>query len=80
MCIASEIFMIRPAAFGYNAETAASNAFQQKKHSLLQKEIRETAIKEFDAYVQKLENHHISVTVFPDPQKPAKPGAGFPKN
>lgn len=80
MPVASEIFMIRPAAFGYNAETAASNAFQQKKENVLQKQVRQTAIKEFDAFVQKLESHHITVTVFPDSKKPPKPDAVFPNN
>ncbi len=80
MSIASEIFMIRPAAFGYNAETAASNAFQQMQQNVLQNEISESAIKEFDAFVQKLENHQIRVTVFPDSKTPAKPDAVFPNN
>ncbi|HNP54350.1 MAG TPA: arginine deiminase-related protein [Ferruginibacter sp.] len=73
------ILMIRPAGFGFNPETAASNAFQQKPatdaHGLLQQ-----AQQEFDAMVQQLESAGISVWVVNDTTDPIKPDAVFPNN
>lgn len=78
--IATEIFMVRPASFGFNQETAISNSFQQKNENLQQTKIRDVAQKEFDAFVQKLRSHQISVTVYQDSAMPEKPDAVFPNN
>ena len=48
--VTSHILMIRPAAFGYNTETAVNNTFQNKP-DLAQAEINQQARKEFDSFV-----------------------------
>lgn len=80
MIIASEIFMIRPASFGFNPETSVSNEFQRKDNTILQKDLQQSAVEEFDAFVKKLQEHKISVTVFRDSEIPVKPDAIFPNN
>jgi hypothetical protein len=79
MPAASTILMIRPAAFGFNEETAADNYFQNytgaDKEALQQK-----ALAEFDAMVQTLRNNTINVLVIEDTNAPVKPSAVFPNN
>ena len=78
--ITSNILMIRPANFGYNAETAANNAFQSKETKDTANEIKKKAIKEFDAMVDALRSHGINVIVHQDTTDPVKPDAVFPNN
>nr|WP_249665250.1 arginine deiminase-related protein [Mucilaginibacter sp. Bleaf8] len=73
----SNILMVRPAAFGYNEQTAESNTFQNNT-SLEQAHTK--ALEEFDAFVQLLEAHGINVTVMKDTEQPVKPDAVFPNN
>ena len=76
---ASTILMIRPAAFGFNKETAANNYFQS--HPGISKEtIQQRALQEFDSMVQSLQNNDIDVMVINDTKEPAKPSAIFPNN
>jgi hypothetical protein len=71
--------MIRPAAFGFNEQTAADNYFQN--YSATNKEmLQQKALAEFDQMVQTLRNHHIDVLVIDDTKVPAKPSAIFPNN
>ncbi len=77
--IADTILMIRPASFGYNAETAASNVFQDNV-SLSEKEVQKKAIQEFDAFAEQLRSHQIDVLVIEDTPAPPKPDAIFPNN
>jgi hypothetical protein len=73
------ILMIRPAAFGFNAETAANNFFQQKQtHG--KNGIHLTAVKEFDAMVGLLRENLIEVLVIEDTAVPVKPSAIFSNN
>lgn len=72
--------MIRPSAFGYNAETARNNAFQQQPDESKNVVIRETAIDEFDEFVRVLREEGIDVTVIEDSTAPIKPDAVFPNN
>lgn len=75
----SHILMIRPAAFGYNQETAANNSFQSmpgEDAGTLQQQ----AVKEFDAFVERLRNEGVNVNVIDDTPTPAKPDAVFPNN
>lgn len=71
--------MVRPAAFGYNAETAANNFFQHHpgtdRHTLQQK-----ALAEFDAMVALLCSHDVDLLVLEDSKEPPKPDAVFPNN
>ena len=75
----SNILMVRPAHFGYNAETAVSNAFQNKVE-LSAVEVKEKAIAEFDAFVQRLKGRGVNVMVIQDTEEPQKPDAIFPNN
>ena len=73
------IAMVRPAAFGFNEETALNNHFQhseQKNNAGLQ----EQALQEFDAMVKLLEDNGIDVLVLNDTPLPPKPDAVFPNN
>lgn len=77
--IASTILMVRPASFGFNAETARNNVFQ-KKVNASQKEVQQKAVEEFDKFVATLRKKGIDVIVFEDSAKPVKPDAVFPNN
>ena len=79
MHIASVVAMVRPAAFGYNEETAVNNFFQDaklKNNFLLQN----AAVTEFDAMAFLLRSNGIEVVVLNDTAEPPKPDAIFPNN
>ncbi len=76
----SHILMVRPAHFGFNEETAQSNAFQQRDTALSVADIQIQAKKEFDNFVKKLRNKGIQVVVANDSDKPVKTDAVFPNN
>ena len=71
--------MVRPAAFGFNIETARNNYFQTNP-GISEDELQQTALAEFDNMVQTLRNHSIHVIVIEDTKEPAKPDAVFPNN
>ena len=75
---ASAVLMIRPANFGANPETAASNAFQQSPESGADAQGR--ALAEFDALVEALRKAGVVVEVFEDRAEPVTPDAVFPNN
>lgn len=71
----NNILLVRPANFGFNLETAASNAFQN------QNDFDETRVlAEFDAFAEKLKEKGVNVFVFEDTPTPIKPDAVFPNN
>jgi hypothetical protein len=74
------IIMIRPAHFGYNAETAVNNSFQTEADLSDQERIRQDAILEFDNMVNILRTKGVRVTVIQDTDEPVKPDAVFPNN
>ncbi|MBK7407465.1 MAG: amidinotransferase [Saprospirales bacterium] len=76
----SHILMVRPAAFGFNEQTAGSNAFQSKDPNFSEEEISRQATKEFDDFVKALQTRGVDVIVMQDPEKPVKPDAVFPNN
>lgn len=78
MPLASTILMIRPAAFGFNEETAENNFFQHKPSSDLS--VQQSVVEEFDNMVTELRNHNIEVIVVDDTPDPVKPDAVFPNN
>ena len=84
MPLASTILMIRPAAFGFNEETAANNYFQSNpsigKEAPIAIGVQQRALLEFDNMVQTLRDHDIDVMVIDDTKEPAKPDAIFPNN
>lgn len=77
--IASTVMMIRPAAFGYNAETAKNNVFQNQP-TLTTAKLQQKAVQEFDAFVAALQQAGIEVLVVEDIPSPPKPDAVFPNN
>jgi hypothetical protein len=76
---ASQVLMVRPAAFGFNPETAATNAFQTDlRGGAAQNQAR--ALAEFDAFVAALRGEGVEVFVAEDTPAPPKPDAIFPNN
>ncbi len=76
----SHILMVRPAHFTFNEETAASNAFQSRDGKMSADEMRQRAMSEFDAFVNRLRAAGVDVIVAEDSSSPAKPDAVFPNN
>jgi hypothetical protein len=76
---ANTVMMVRPAAFGFNLETAASNSFQHEIN-VSREQILELAIDEFDRVVNQLRANDIHVHVVEDTLVPTKPDAIFPNN
>ena len=74
----SNILMIRPVAFGYNAQTAESNAFQNRDD--VQQVVQQKAVEEFDGFVAVLRDNGVNVTVFNDTPEPHTPDSIFPNN
>lgn len=72
------VLMVRPAAFGSNPETAASNAFQQGAPAT--RAIPEAARAEFDTLVSVLEAAGVEVIVLEERSSPALPDSVFPNN
>jgi hypothetical protein len=77
MHFASTILMVRPAAFGFNEQTAPDNAFQQ--HISLA-DVQRKALQEFDEMVITLRSAGIEVIVIDDTPEPPRPDAIFPNN
>lgn len=77
---ASEILMIRPASFGFNAETSANNVFQTAPETLTQQQVQQKAVEEFDNFIDTLRKKKIEVIVVQDTANPPKPDAIFPNN
>lgn len=75
----SQILMIEPIQFGYNAETALNNYFQQKT-SLSSAQIQSLALAEFKAMVDLLQQHKINVISIKDAENPYTPDSIFPNN
>ena len=78
--IASTLLMIRPAAFEFNAQTAANNTFQASIPSLNAKQIQQKADGEFNAFIKILQDQDIDLLVMEDTPSPAKPDAVFVSN
>ena len=77
--IANTVLMIRPNAFGFNPETASSNAFQSESLAN-EREFSANAVREFDAMVEVLLKYHIEVIIVEDTEYPYTPDAIFPNN
>ncbi|MEM8584317.1 MAG: arginine deiminase-related protein [Bacteroidota bacterium] len=80
MPITNQIFMVRPANFGFNPETAKDNAFQEVPKTTAESTIAQRAIVEFDNFVNKLREIGIEVLVVQDSEQPEKTDAVFPNN
>ena len=76
---ASRVFMVEPTHFGYNSQTAHSNAFQ-KSTPLAPEQIQEQALAEFRNFVAQLKEVGIEVYVLKSSAKTPLPDAVFPNN
>jgi hypothetical protein len=85
---AAAVLMVRPACFGFNPQTAPSNAFQVLPAEALPAEaasserrnLAELALREFDALAERLMRAGVEVIAVEDTVEPAKPDAIFPNN
>ena len=76
----NSILMIRPVAFRMNEQTAVNNYYQKVLDGLSPATVNEKAQQEFDAFVQKLRNVGVDVTVVDDTLDPDTPDSIFPNN
>ncbi len=74
---ADAVLMVRPACFGYNPETATTNAFQDPDGP---SDAAGIARAEFDAFAAALRGEGVQVCVVDDTPDPPKPDAVFPNN
>ncbi len=75
----AHILMVRPKHFGFNAETALNNEFQNRTGED-QSSITERVQLEFDHFVQKIREAGVYVEVIEDRDDIASPDAVFPNN
>jgi len=75
---AGAVLMIRPAAFDYNPETAATNRMQQPSQGGTAAQAQ--ALAEFEQFTRALRSEGIAVCAVDDTPMPAKPDAIFPNN
>ena len=73
----TRLLMIRPVRFGYNRQTADSNAFQ---HDEQVEDLQSVVLEEFDGLVRLLEDHDIPIIVLDDTPEPETPDSIFPNN
>jgi hypothetical protein len=73
------VLMMRPRHFGFNPETAESNAFQDATFQITG-DSNAQALIEFEQAVRILRANEIVVVVCEDTEIPAKPDAIFPNN
>lgn len=78
--ITNTILMIRPVAFRMNEQTAVNNYYQKVLDKLEPKTVQAKALKEFNAFVKKLEAVGVHVVVVKDTKKPDTPDSIFPNN
>ena len=74
---ASAVMLVRPAAFGFNAEAARSNVFS---HASRDPDFASKALAEFDGLARRLDDAKVEVLVLEDMAEPPKPDALFPNN
>jgi hypothetical protein len=77
---ARAMLLVRPACFGFNPQTAASNAFQHASSSSGAAAAHAQALSEFDSLAAALQRAGVEVLIAPDTVTPAKPDAIFPNN
>jgi hypothetical protein len=70
------VLLVRPASFGFNPETAASNAFANAAGE----DAADAVLREFEAVAQRLSGAGVEVLVLEDAPDPPKPDAIFPNN
>lgn len=75
--ITDTVLMVRPIAFGYNAQTAKNNYFQVNSEN---QSTQEKALEEFNFFVKKLQDKGINTIVIDDTIEPHTPDSIFPNN
>lgn len=70
--------MIRPVSFGFNEQTAESNAFQHRTTD--EQDIQAKALVEFDAFAETLKANGLDIIVVNDKSEPHTPDSIFPNN
>src|SRR5262245_38175799 len=75
--VSSAILMVRPKAFGFNAQTAETNRFQRPG---VAPDVAAQAVVEFDAVAAALAGEGVAVCAVDDTVEPVKPDAVFPNN
>ena len=71
------VLLVRPAAFGFHQEAAASNAFATRSADA---GVRAHAIRESQRLARRLDDAGVEVLVLDDRAEPNKPDAVFPNN
>lgn len=74
----STVFMVKPARFGFNPQTAESNAFQKKDG--FGRAVQESALREFLAYATLLRANGVNIALAEDTLEPRTPDSIFPNN
>ena len=77
---ARAVFMVRPARFGFNPQTAGTNLFQQDAGPGGDSDRQRRVLSEFDALASALARAGVQVIVAEDSAVPVKPDAVFPNN
>ncbi|MFI4889243.1 MAG: citrulline utilization hydrolase CtlX [Steroidobacterales bacterium] len=75
---AQSVLMVRPASFGFNPQTAATNAFQRLPG--VDPPRAAAVLREFDAAADMIRGAGVQVIVADDTAAPVKPDAIFPNN
>lgn len=78
--ITNTILMIRPVNFRMNEQTMVNNYYQKASEHVLPDTVNAKAQKEFDDFVNKLQNVGVQVIVVQDELEPDTPDAVFPNN
>lgn len=74
---ADAVLLVRPAAFGFNAEAARSNVFSKAPSD---SEFASRARAEFESLAQRLSDSGVELLVLNDAPDPPRPDAVFPNN
>ena len=72
----NSVLLVRPAAFGFHAEAAASNAFASSADG----DVQTQALAEFEALARRLSQARVNTLILDDTPDPPKPDAIFPNN
>lgn len=77
----STLLMIRPVRFGFNEQTAESNAFQDATLVAYEPEkVQENALREFDDLARQLGTAGVNVIIYEDTLEQNTPDSIFPNN
>ena len=80
MILTSKILMVKPNNFRSNEETIVNNFFQENSLEIPNSVLNKIAIKEFNQFVRKLEEHKIEVEVIEGSRTLNNPDEIFPNN